>query len=30
VHLETSHDFILRYLLRTSAAGDRSPDSAAG
>src|SRR5215213_4049637 len=22
LHLETSHDFILRYLLRTSAAGD--------
>jgi DNA-binding GntR family transcriptional regulator len=30
VHLETSHDFILRYLLRTSVAGDRYPDSAAG
>ena len=29
VHLETSHDFILRYLLRTSASSDRSPDSAA-
>ena len=25
VHLETSHDFILRYLLRTASADDRSP-----
>ncbi len=30
VHLETSHDFILRYLLDTSAAVDGPPESAAG
>ena len=30
VHLETSHDFILRYLLRTSAADDGIAESAVG
>jgi len=30
VHLETSHDFILRYLLRTSVAADGPAESAVG
>jgi DNA-binding GntR family transcriptional regulator len=30
VHLETSHDFILRYLLDTSPAAEGLPESAAG
>ncbi len=30
VHLATSHDFILRYLLRTAASGDGSAQDAAG
>lgn len=30
LHLETSHDFILRYLLRTSAADDGPATTAAG